>query len=164
MKPEMLRRLFRTGLALVLVGAIHTSGRAQPKPAPEPGQQPLPVALAKFDTNHNRHLEPSEKKALIRERMLQRREERAARARAVAEARKAEMASHYAKQRISPTLLEQYDRNQDGRLDPDEWARHRQDLQRRRAEQQGQSATPQSPPAQPPPAQPPPAPAAPAPQ
>jgi hypothetical protein len=120
---------------------------------------PLSSALTEVGANQSSRLEPAEKKALVRERMLQRREQRAARARAAAEARKAELAAHYAKQKISPVLLEQYDRNQNGRLDADEWARHRQDLQRRRAKQQSQSAAPQ-----PPPAQPPPAPAAPAPQ
>jgi hypothetical protein len=117
------------------------------------------VELAKYDANNNGRLEPAEKKALIRERMLQRREQRAARARAAAEARKAELAAHYAKQKISPALLEQYDRNQNGRLDADEWERHRQDLKRLMAEQQRQNAAPQSAPAQPPPA-----PAAPVPQ
>jgi hypothetical protein len=158
--PIAQKLLLQTALAFVVAGTIHTTARAQSNPsATEPAQQPLPVELAKYDANNNGRLKSAEKKALIRERMLQRREERAARARSAAEARKAELAAHYAKQKISPALLEQYDRNQKGRLDPDEWTRHRQDLQRRRAEQQGQSAAPQ-----PPPAQRPPAPAAPAPQ
>jgi type II secretory pathway component PulJ len=66
--------------------------------------------------------------------MLERRQQRAARAQAAAEARKAATAAHYARQKISPVLLEQYDRNRNGRLDPHEWERHRQDLNRLLAE------------------------------
>jgi hypothetical protein len=161
MKPtHRLHSVFQAGLSLVVAGVIDTTARAQTSPSQDQAAQPpLPAQLTKDDANQNAELDLAKKRALVRERMLQRREQRAARARAAAEARKAELAAHYAKQKISPALLEQYDRNQNGRLDSEEWARHRQDLQRRRAEQQGQSAAPQ-----PPPAQPPPAPAAPAPQ
>jgi hypothetical protein len=157
---DFLHCLLRAGLIVVVAGVIDTTARAQTSPSPgQAAQPPLPAQLAKDDADQNAELDLAKKRALVRERMLQRREQRAARARAAAEARKAELSAHYAKQKISPALLEQYDRNQNGRLDAEEWERHRQDLQRRRAEQQGQSATPQSPPAQPPPA-----PATPAPQ
>jgi type II secretory pathway component PulJ len=126
MKPiDVLRRLLRTLLAFVAAAAIHGLAPAQSNPpATEAWQPPLPSDLVKYDSNHNGHLEPSEKKALIRERMLQRREERAARARAVAEARKGGLAAHYAKQKISPALLKQYDRNQNGRLGRRDCGRH----------------------------------------
>jgi hypothetical protein len=58
----------------------------------------------------------------------------AAAKKAVQAATKVETATHYAQQKISPVLLEQYDRNRNGRLDPHEWERHRQDLNRLLAE------------------------------
>lgn len=133
MKPQQALIL---ALAAAIICRVVPAASAQTASPPQPANPPLAVSQewSRYDTNRNGRLDPAEKRALVRERMLERRQQRAARAQAAAEARKAETAAHYARQKISPVLLEQYDRNRNGRLDPHEWERHRQDLNRLLAE------------------------------
>jgi hypothetical protein len=66
--------------------------------------------------------------ALVRQRELLQE-----RAQARAQAAKQEMAEFYARQKISPKLVEKYDANKNGRLDVHEWERYRKEAEKQRA-------------------------------
>lgn len=95
---------------------------------------------AAFDRNRNGHLDPAGREAALRAWREQRDAQRRAQAAAAAENAKAAVAARYKQQKVSPLLLEMYDRNRNGRLDPNEWEQHRQDMKKLGNERQAAPA------------------------
>ncbi|MBI2927413.1 MAG: hypothetical protein HYY24_17085 [Verrucomicrobia bacterium] len=139
---SLTQRLLKRSALFLVVSGVHFTAIAQNAPPGAPGNAPPATqAWSQHDANQNGRLDKEEREAARRDYIEQRKERRRVRAQAAAEARRATLAAKYARQKISPLLLEKYDRNQHGRLDPHEWERHRQDLKKLMAEQ-GQRASP----------------------
>ena len=99
----------------------------------QPASVQIQQQLFRYDTDRNGRLEAKERDALLRDIAQQREAQRNTRARASAENAKAAAAEHYSQQKVSPKLLEKYDANKNGKMDPQEWQKHRQDLLKARA-------------------------------
>lgn len=104
-----------------------TSSRSQPVSV-QISQQ-----LSRYDANRNGRLDAKEREVLLRDAAEQRKAQRIARGKAAAESAKVAAADHYANQKVSPKLLEKYDANKNGKMDLQEWQKHRQDVLKARA-------------------------------
>ncbi len=87
------------------------------------GQQ-VHVDITKWDVNKDGHLDSAELRAFRREMLLQRSANFKAQRQAAIEMRRAQLERQGIPRIVPPAVLQQYDANQNGVLDPDEWARY----------------------------------------
>ncbi len=89
-----------------------------------------------MDANRNGKVEEDERKAALEAWKAQRMQQRKAETEAKAAVRKADENVKRQQQKVSATLLEKYDRNKNGRMDPNEWERRRKDMEEIRKQRQ----------------------------
>jgi nitrogen fixation/metabolism regulation signal transduction histidine kinase len=116
MKANCMQRLGGLFEAVVLFTASALVGFAQ-----EQALQPDPARKR------------PDQSAFVRQRAEKRKPEREAQARAQAELKGRQAVATYARQKVSPKLLEKYDKNGNGVLDRSEWEKHRKEIERVRA-------------------------------
>jgi hypothetical protein len=136
MKTPRILEFVTVGLIASSVSSFYyntLAAESNPGPATQAVSIQNQKELSKYDTNQNGRLDGKEREALLRDASKQRETERAAHMRATTDAAKAAAAEQHARQKISPKLLEKYDANKNGKMDPQEWQRHRQDLLKARA-------------------------------
>lgn len=88
--------------------------------------------ISRWDLNKNGKLDPDELDAYRRHALRERQEMYDARRKAAVEAQRVQKARAEIPRHIPPALLKQYDANNNGIIDPEEWARYREDLAKRK--------------------------------
>lgn len=116
-------------LAILLSGsAALAQSQTQPQTTPAAPTALRSQSARSADKNRDGKVDATERATALTEYRQQRDQELKMKVQAAAESRKAVIAARYARQKLSPKVLEQYDRNRNGEMDPHKWERFRQDM------------------------------------
>jgi hypothetical protein len=121
LRKSIIASIVIADLTVLSASPLAADGGAPPSATPgNPTPVQSPATLSPQDAKR--------RAALVRQRELLQQ-----RAQARAQAAKQETAEFYARQKISPTLVQKYDANKNGRLDLHEWEKYRKEVEQQRA-------------------------------